>query len=118
MNQTPLSLPMVWWTKLRSTLPGVDHTAQVAHCVEGGLIGIGWRLDELAPGTSLDVMVATIGAKSEAGWGRTAAQTVHRFGTQAEIGDFVWTRDTSGPLSARSHQRSLPLRHQRGGKSG
>ena len=64
--------------------------------MEGGLIGIGWRLDELASGTSLDVMVATIGAKSEAGWGRTAAQTVHRFGAQAEIGDFVWTRDTSG----------------------
>lgn len=97
MNEADaLELPTVWRTKLRSTVPRVNHTAQVAHCVEGGLIGIGWRLDELAPGTSLDVVVATIEAKSEVGWGRTAAQTVHRFGAEAKIGDFVWTRDTSG----------------------
>ena len=30
------------------------------------------------------------------GWGQAAAQTVRRFGEQAEVGDFVWTRDTSG----------------------
>jgi hypothetical protein len=86
----------MWRTKLRSTVPGVDHTAQVAHCVEGGVIGIGWRLDELAPGTSLEVVVEMIEKKSEPGWGRRAAQAVHRFGAEAQVGDFVWTRDTSG----------------------
>lgn len=91
-----LGPPMVWRTKLRSTVKAVDHTAQVAHCLAGGLIGIGWRLDELAPGTPLDVVVATIEAKSDDGWGCRAAQTVHRFGVEAKIGDFVWTRDTSG----------------------
>ncbi len=31
------ALPVLWRTKLRSTIPGVDHERQVAHCVESGL---------------------------------------------------------------------------------
>ncbi len=87
-------LPALWRTKLRSTLPGVDHAAQVDHCVRGRLIGIGWRMDGLGPDTPLDVACKRI--EDTAGWGRTPAQTVRRFGSDAQIDDFVWTRDTHG----------------------
>jgi hypothetical protein len=86
----------LWRTKLRSTVPGIDHTEQVDHCLEHGLIGIGWRIDELGDGAPLDMVLDTIENKAEPGWGRDAAHTVRRFGEQAQIGDFVWTRDTSG----------------------
>jgi len=92
----PNDLSLLWRTKLRSTVPGIDHAEQVAHCLDRGLIGIGWRIDELAAGTPLDVVCQTIEDEPAKGWGRAAAQTVRRFGEQAEIGDFVWTRDTFG----------------------
>ena len=92
----PSELPVLWRTKLRSSVPGIDHGEQVAHCVDRGLIGIGWRIDELASGTPLEVVCQTIEDNPAEGWGRGAAQTVRRFGTEAAIGDFVWTRDTSG----------------------
>lgn len=60
-------LPALWRTKLRSTLPGVDHAAQVDHCVRGRLIGIGWRMDGLGPDTPLDVACKRI--EDTAGWG-------------------------------------------------
>lgn len=88
--------PMLWRTKLRSTLPGVDHAAQVAHCIDRGLIGIGWRIDELTSGASLDAVTEVIEDTDWDGWGPAAANTVRRFGEQAVIGDFVWTRDTAG----------------------
>jgi hypothetical protein len=88
------AMPVLWRTKLRSSLAGIDHAEQVEHCIRGGLIGIGWRMDELAPNVTLDVACKRI--EDTPGWGRTAAQTVHRFGAEAEIGDFVWTRDTHG----------------------
>jgi hypothetical protein len=88
--------PVLWRTKLRSTVPGVDHAEQVAHCVDGALIGIGWRMDWLPPNPALAITVAEIEAKTERGWGRAAAQNVERLGSQAQIGDFVWTRDTHG----------------------
>jgi hypothetical protein len=86
--------PMLWRTKLRSTLEGIDHAAQVAHCVDGGLIGIGWRMDDLGPDTTLDEACRRI--EDTPGWGSKPAQTVRRFGAQASIGDWVWTRDTHG----------------------
>jgi hypothetical protein len=92
----PSELPVLWRTKLRSTVPDIDHAEQVAHCVDGGLIGIGWRLDELPVGTPLEVVCQTIEDNPAEGWGRRAAQTVRRFGEEAEIRDFVWTRDTAG----------------------
>lgn len=92
----PDELPVIWRTKLRSTVPGIAHDQQVAHCLDGGLIGIGWRIDELAGGTQLEKVLQTIEDNPEPGWGRTAAQTVRRFGKEAEVDDFVWTRDTSG----------------------
>lgn len=92
----PAHAPILWRTKLRSTVPDIDHAEQVAHCVDSGLIGIGWRLDELPIGTPLEVVCQTIEDNPAEGWGRRAAQTVRRFGEEAEIGDFVWTRDTAG----------------------
>jgi len=86
----------LWRTKLRSTLPGIVHERQVAHCLENDLIGIGWGDFDLDDGSSLDVVADTIERKDEPGWGRAAAQTVRRFGQQAQEGDFVWTRDTNG----------------------
>lgn len=91
------NLPVLWRTKLRSTVPGIDHERQVAHCVDGGLVGIGWRLDQVPDGASLDLVTKTIEELgAENGGGRQAAQTVERFGAQAQVGDFVWTRDTHG----------------------
>lgn len=92
----PHHLPVLWRTKLRSTVPGIDHGEQVAHCVDSGLIGIGWRIDDLSAGTPLDVVCQTIEDNPADGWGRGAAQTVRRFGVEAKTGDFVWTRDTAG----------------------
>jgi hypothetical protein len=40
--------------------------------------------------------MAAIEAETEPGWGRAAAQNVERLGIQAQVGDFVWTRDTHG----------------------
>lgn len=88
------SLPTLWRTKLRSTLPGVSHAGQVQHCLDQGLIGIGWRIDELPNSATLDEVCSWI--EKRPGWGRTPAQIVRRFGAEAEIGDYVWTRDTSG----------------------
>lgn len=87
-------LPTLWRTKLRSTLPGVSHAAQVQHCLDHGLIGIGWRIDELPNGASLDEVCGWIEERED--WGRTPAQIVRRFGAEAELGDYCWTRDTSG----------------------
>jgi hypothetical protein len=88
--------PVLWRTKLRSTLPGIDHAKQVAHCLQRGVVGIGWGLDDLPTGTTLDLVCETIEKRDELGWGRTAARTVRRFGEEARVGDFVWTRDTAG----------------------
>lgn len=89
-------LPVLWRTKLRSSLAHVDHAKQVEHCVKHKLIGIGWGIHELPDGTPLDMVLQTIESGSTEGWGRGAARIVRRFGEDAHIGDFVWTRDTSG----------------------
>lgn len=87
-------LPTLWRTKLRSTLPGISHEAQVQHCLDNELVGIGWRIDHLPDGTSLEEVCTWI--ENRDGWGRTSAQIVRRFGADARVGDFVWTRDTAG----------------------
>lgn len=92
----PTELPVLWRTKLRSTVPGIDHREQVAHCLDHELVGIGWRIDDLAAGSSLEAVCQWIENNPAEGWGRTAAQTVRRFGAEAKVGDFVWTRDTTG----------------------
>lgn len=93
---TPVAgnLPTLWRTKLRSTLEGVDHAAQVQHCLDNRLVGIGWRIDDLVDGASLDEVCEWI--ENYEDWGRTPAQIVRRFGAEAQVEDFVWTRDTSG----------------------
>lgn len=89
-------LPVLWRTKLRSTISGVDHAQQVKHCVDRSLIGIGWRLEELPTGSALYGVLKTIESMPEVGWGPKAAHIVRRCGVDAKIGDFVWTRDTFG----------------------
>lgn len=81
----------IWRAKLRSLKPGVDHKEQLRHCVEGSLIAIGWGA-ELPSGSSLDEVCQWIERNPQ--WGRRAAQTVRRFGAEAKVGDFIWTRDT------------------------
>jgi hypothetical protein len=68
----------------------------VAHCIEGGRVGIGWGIEELPSGTGLARVVAAIRAKDRPNWGPRAASTVRLFGEKAAIGDFVWTRDLAG----------------------
>src|SRR4051794_8565165 len=90
--------PVVWRTKLRSTrpVPPVNWAEQVAHCLDENLIGIGWGLDEVDDGAQLCAVLEAIESKVEAGWGRRSARIVRRFGEEAQVGDFVWTRDTRG----------------------
>ena len=88
--------PTLWRTKLRSTVPGVSHAKQVQHCLDRGLVGIGWRIDELVDDTPLNEVCSWIEQCADPGWGRTSAQIVRRFGAEAQVGDFVWTRDTAG----------------------
>jgi hypothetical protein len=88
--------PTLWRTKVRSTAPGVSHAKQVQHCLDRGLVGIGWRIDELVDDTPLDEVCAWIEQCADPGWGRTSAQIVRRFGAKAQVGDFVWTRATAG----------------------
>jgi hypothetical protein len=88
--------PIIWRTKLRSLKPGVDHEKQVSYCIDRGVVGIGWGIDELPTGASLTEVVAAIRAKDIKGWGRQAASTVHLFGAEAAPGDFIWTRDLAG----------------------
>jgi hypothetical protein len=72
----------------------VSHAEQVQHCLDNQLVGIGWRIDELLDGASLEDVCAWI--ENHDDWGRTPAQIVRRFGSDAQAGDFVWTRDTAG----------------------
>lgn len=88
--------PVIWRTKLRSLKPGVVHSDQVAHCIDRGLVGIGWGVEELPSGTPLADVLAAIRSKDERGWGRQAASTVRLFGEEAAKGDFIWTRDLAG----------------------
>jgi hypothetical protein len=88
-------LPVVWRTKLRSTRHN-DYAAQVAHCVDGGLIGIGWGIEALPSRSSMASVFDAIKNNPERGWGKRSLGIVRRFATEAKLGDFVWTRDTSG----------------------
>lgn len=89
-----VSPPTIWRTKLRSLKLGVDHQEQVDHNFNDGLVGIGWGIEELSDGASLEDVLAAIG--SQPGWTKDAVHTVRRFGKEAEIGDYIWTRDLHG----------------------
>jgi len=91
-----ISPPTIWRTKLRSLKPDVDHVEQVAHNFDDGIVGIGWGLEDLPSRTPLDEVLAALEAKDEPGWGRRAMWTVRRFGREAQVGDFIWTRDLAG----------------------
>jgi hypothetical protein len=88
--------PVVWRTKLRSSIEGVDWSQQVQHCLDNGLVGIGWDRGDLPATTTLDEMFNLISGEESPGWGVRAAQCVRRLGSDAVRGDFVWTRNTNG----------------------
>ncbi len=46
-----------------------DVAAQVQHCLDRGLVGIGWRIDGLAPDTWLEDVCRWIENCPEDGWG-------------------------------------------------
>jgi hypothetical protein len=87
-------MPTIWRTKLRSLKPGVDHQEQVDHNFDDGIVGIGWGIEGLPDGASLDDVLAAIDAEPD--WTKAAVHTVRRFGKDAEIGDYIWTRDLHG----------------------
>jgi hypothetical protein len=107
--------PVIWRTKLRSLKPGVDHVRQLAYCLDGGRVGVGWGIEELATGTPLADVVAAIRAKDERGWGSQAASTVRLFGEEARVGDFIWTRDLEGRF--RLGQIAGPYRYDNSSKA-
>jgi hypothetical protein len=79
---------------LRSLKPGVDHQDQVDHNFDDGIVGIGWGIEALPSGASLKEVLEAIA--SYPGWTKDAVHTVRRFGEDAEIGDYIWTRDLHG----------------------
>jgi hypothetical protein len=89
-----ISVPTIWRTKLRSLKPGVDHQEQVDHNFDDGIVGIGWGIEGLPDGASLDDVLAAIDAEPD--WTKDAVHTVRRFGEDAQIGDYIWTRDLHG----------------------
>jgi hypothetical protein len=104
-----LDLPVLWRTKLRSELEGVVHAEQVGYCLSRNVIGTGWGVDELPSGTSLGVVLEAIARTTDERFGRTAAHMVRRFGEAAQIGDFVWTRDTFGRYPPRPDRRPVSI---------
>jgi hypothetical protein len=88
-------LPVIWRTKLRSTLHH-DHAGQVAHCLKKRLVGIGWWLEDLPSGTPLDTILHRVASNPAPGWGLNAAANIRRLGRDAQVGEFIWTRDTYG----------------------
>ncbi|HKO38419.1 MAG TPA: hypothetical protein VJU14_08630 [Solirubrobacterales bacterium] len=91
-NSVPM--PTIWRTKLRSLKPGVDHQEQVDHNFDDGIVGIGWGIEGLPDGATLDDVLAAIDAEPD--WTKDAVHTVRRFGEAAQIGDYIWTRDLHG----------------------
>lgn len=63
--------PVVWRTKLRSTLHN-DYARQVSHCVERGLIGIGWGIESLPSRSRMAVVFDAIENNPEHGWGKSS----------------------------------------------
>lgn len=90
----PDQYPTVWRTKLRSTKDGVNHEAQVAHCLDNDLIGIGWDVGQLKAESTIDQVCEAI--DKNPAYGKNATYNPRRFAEQAKKGDFVWTRDTKG----------------------
>lgn len=92
------SPPTIWRTKLRSLKADVDHEAQVAHNFDEGIVGIGWGVETLPDGVALEEVLAAVSAAIgvQPGWTKDAVHTIRRFGRDAEVGDFIWTRDLHG----------------------
>jgi hypothetical protein len=90
--------PTIWRTKLRSKKPDVDHKAQVAHNFDDGIVGIGWGIEALPDGAALDEVLEAVSAAIgvQPGWTKDAVHTIRRFGKDAEVGDYIWTRDLHG----------------------
>ena len=93
MEASETSAPTIWRTKLRSTLHG-EHTAQVDHCLDGGIVGIGWGHADLPTGASVEQVTQFIKAHDDPDWTDSGIYAVRRFANEADIGDFVWTRHT------------------------
>lgn len=96
MSSQPL--PTLWRTKLRSTLvPGDD--VQLDYCLGKGVVGIGWWADGVTSGSGdkrLNAVCRKVEEAEGSGWGKRAANTLRRFATEVQPGDFIWTRDTDG----------------------
>lgn len=88
--------PDLWRTKLRSTKDGIVHQSQEEHCFSDNVIGVGWGIDDLPSGASIDEVTGAIAKVDLPGWRKRAAQQVRRFAVEAEIGQLIWTRDKNG----------------------
>lgn len=86
---------VLWRTKLRSTIVD-NHEEQVAHCVKGQRVGIGWGAKGIRAGATLDRVCDAVRNDPRHGWGKRAVDTIRRIGEQAQDGEFAWTRDTHG----------------------
>lgn len=88
--------PELWRTKLRSTKDGIVHQSQEDHCFSDNVIGIGWGIEGLPSGASIDEVTSAIEKVDLPGWRKRAAQQVRRFAEEAEVGQLIWTRDKNG----------------------
>jgi hypothetical protein len=87
--------PIIWRTKLRSLKPGVDHAKQIAYCIDGGRVGIGWGVEDLPTGTRLPPTAALAGARHLHTRARLRSVRLLR-GQRSEVGDRIDPR--SGAL--------------------
>lgn len=91
-----VGLPVLWRAKVRSELAGVVHADAVEYCWDQNVIGTGWGLEGLPDGAPFDQVYEAVKNRNEPRWGRRTALMLRRLAEEAAVGDFVWTRDTSG----------------------
>lgn len=84
----------IWRLPLRSGKEGVDHQAQVDHCLKHRIAALGWGLESPRPRSQAEVLRRVEEAPWN-GWGRRARRTIERF-ISAWDGDLVWTMHTDG----------------------
>jgi hypothetical protein len=94
--QSNEDLPTIWKTKLRSAIDEPDWDFQEKHCLDNSIVGIGWRVPEMKSGAAFEDVFDHVFNFREKGWGSRAAYTIRRFAREAEIGEFIWTRNLSG----------------------
>ena len=79
----------IWKLHLRPT--DVPAREVVNHCLENGLVGLGWHSPDEKVGESVSEYLA----RHRERWGRRES-AVHTMLEQVKVGDLIWSRDADG----------------------